>query len=172
MGDISSILCYNILGEVMKTIAFFGHRQIIDKTLIQEKIMKILLELGVKEKLNVLIGCHGCFDKIALSTCLKYKKESDNIKINIVLTSITFLCKDKFGESKADFYENKGCRTLFYDIENVYYKNRITYSNKKMVDESDLIICYANMKNYKSGAKTAVNYAKKQNKKIINLFEK
>ncbi len=41
-----------------------------------------------------------------------------------------------------------------------------------MVDESDLIICYVDMNNYKSGAKTTILYAIKQNKKIINLFEK
>lgn len=60
---------------------------------------------------------------------------------------------------------------MFYDVEDIYYKNRITYSNKKMVDNCDLVICYVDMKSYKSGAKTAVNYALKQNKKVINLYE-
>ena len=60
---------------------------------------------------------------------------------------------------------------MFYDIEEVYYKNCILYSNNKMVDVSHLIICYVDMKSQKSGAQTAVKYAIKQNKRIINLFE-
>ena len=82
------------------------------------------------------------------------------------------LKKDEYGNSRIDFYKNNDCKTLFYDIEDIHYKNRITYSNKKMVDESDIIICYVDMNSYKSGAKTAVKYALKQNKKVINLYDK
>ena len=42
--------------------------------------------------------------------------------------------------------------------------------NKKMVDDSDLIVCFVDMSAYGSGAKKAVSYALKQNKKVINLF--
>ena len=59
---------------------------------------------------------------------------------------------------------------MFYNIEEQHYKNRIIFTNKKMVDNSDLIICYFNMNSYKSGAKNTVKYALKQGKNIINLF--
>lgn len=39
-----------------------------------------------------------------------------------------------------------------------------------MIDESDLIICFANLNDITSGARKGVLYAKKRNKKIINLF--
>ena len=50
-------------------------------------------------------------------------------------------------------------------------KNRIIFSNKKMIDDCDLVVCYVNMKVSKSGSRTAINYAIKQKKKIINLFK-
>ena len=155
----------------MKTIAFFGHRHILDNRIIQEKLIKTLKEVTPQGFSRFLIGSHGDFDKLVLSTCLNYKNTIDNrVKINVVLTNLSFLNKDEYGFSKADIYNNKNCETMFYDIEETHFKNRITVSNKKMVDESDLIICYVDMKAYRSGAKTAVYYALKQNKKVVNLF--
>ncbi len=157
----------------MKTIAFFGHRQVLDKTAVFERLEKLLKEIVTGESVRLLIGCHGDFDKIALSTSLRHKKTYNfETNINIVLTSLSFLKKDEYGYSKSDFYKNLGCETMFYNIEEQYFKNRIFYSNKKMVEESDLIVCYVDMKAFKSGAKTTILYAIKQNKKIINLFEK
>lgn len=156
----------------MKSIAFFGHRQIYSEDQLKEKITSLLIEIVPQGFSNILIGSHGEFDRLALSTCLNYKKNvNNNIAINVVLTSLSVLNKDEYGFSKVDFYDKSNCETMFYDIEEIYYKNRITYSNKKMVDNCDLVICYVDMKSYKSGAKTAVNYALKQNKKVINLFE-
>ena len=70
--------------------------------------------------------------------------------------------------STLDLY--KDVQTMLYDIENVHFKNQIIVSNKKMVDDSNLIICYVNMNKHKSGAKRAILYAIKQNKPVINLY--
>ena len=154
----------------MNTIALFGHREILNSTKIQERLMRCLIKHKGFSK--ILIGCHGDFDNIALSTCLNYKRDVDsNIEIDVVLTSLSFLNKNEFGFSKADYYNEKGCKTIFYDLEKTHYKNRIVFTNKKMVEDSDLIVCYVNFKSYSSGAKIAVNYAIKNKKPIINLFQ-
>lgn len=70
----------------------------------------------------------------------------------------------------AESIKNRNCETLFYDIEDVHFKNRITVSNKKMIDDSDMIICYVDMTSYKSGAKNAIKYAMKKNKTVVNLY--
>ncbi|MBO5304332.1 MAG: hypothetical protein J6A99_01520 [Clostridia bacterium] len=156
----------------MKTIAFFGHRKLFNKNKIKEKVFEKLKEVIPQGFSRVLVGCHGDFDNIALSVSLNYKEKFDqNLEICIVLTSLTYLTKDENGYSCADIYKEKGCETIFYDIEETYFKNKIIVSNKKMVNDSDLIICYVDMKSYKSGAKIAINYALKQNKKIINIFK-
>lgn len=156
----------------MKTISFFGHRQIFKSDIVQKNIVEILKAFLPQGYSRILVGCHGDFDRLVLSSCINYKKiHQCDLKISVVLTSLSFLNKDYFGLSKADIYRNMECETIFYDIENIHFKNRITFSNKKMVDESDLIICYVDMNMYKSGAKTAVRYALKNNKKVINLFE-
>lgn len=155
----------------MKTISFFGHRQILNKEKVKALLLKVLQEIIPQGYSKLLIGTHGDFDNIALSTSIFYKKNVDHeLSVNIVLTSLSLLNKDKFGFSMTDFYKDNECETVFYEIEDIYFKKRITFSNKKMVDDSDLIICYVNMNSYKSGAKKTISYALKQNKKVINLF--
>ena len=155
----------------MKTISFFGHGSILDSSKVEKILEQTLKEIIPQGFSTLLIGCHGDFDKLALSTCLKYKKKVDkSINVYVVLSSLTTLNKGRYLCSQADLYNYSGCETIIYDIENVHFKNKITYSNKKMIDDSDLIICYVNNNSIRSGAKFAINYAIKQNKKIINLF--
>ena len=156
----------------MKTVAFFGHRNIFNNDTIKKRVFDLLCDLKQQGYTKFLVGSHGEFDRIVLSACLEYKNIIDNnIKIYVVLTNIPFSSKQTQVGNKIESYEDNGCETLFYDIENVYYKNRIIFSNKKMVDNADLIVCYVNMNDYKSGAKTAIKYAIKQNKTIVNLFK-
>ena len=156
----------------MKTIAFFGHRKIYNDKEIRERLKEILSEKLSDGYSRVLVGRHGDFDSLALSTCLEFKlKEKDNLNIGIVLTSLSILKKDVFNSKNLDVYKNRGCETIIYEIEKEHYKNRIIFSNKKMVDESDLIICYVDMKEMNSGARKSILYAIKKGKEIINLFE-
>lgn len=147
----------------MKTIAFFGHSEVNKIELVKERLYKKLIEIIPSGYFRCLIGRHGDFDKICLSVCKEYKvKNNLQIEIIVVLTSLNELNKNKFSQEY---------KTMIYDIEEVYYKNQINVSNRKMVDESDLVVCYVNMRKKKSGAKNAVKYAIKQGKEIINLYE-
>ena len=150
----------------MITITFFGHRLVL-KADLRQKLYDCLNGILKKEKnIRFLIGTHGEFDSIALSVCRELRRVF-SCKITVVFTSLSFLQK-KGDYSLADFY--KDVETLTYDIENVFYKKRIAVSNQKMVDESDVIVCYVDMNRTCSGAKKAVVYGIKKNKKIINLF--
>ena len=156
----------------MKTVAFFGHRKIFDTDLIKNQISEKIMGLTEQGFSHFLVGSHGDFDRLCLSACLEYKKRiNNNIKISVVLTNLPFLNNKSIINDKIKFYENNDCETLFYDIEHVYFKNRIIFSNKKMIDDCDLVVCYVDMKVSKSGSRTAINYAIKQKKKIINLFK-
>ena len=155
----------------MKTISFFGHRRIFQSDIVGQKIIKVLQEIALKEQVNLLIGTHGDFDNLVLLKCLEFRKRFNNdVKITVVLTSLSPLNKNKFGYSGADFYIKENCQTMIYEIEEVYFKNKITITNKKMVDNSDLVVCYVDFNKQLSGAKKAVIYALKQDKKVINLF--
>ena len=74
----------------------------------------------------------------------------------------------KFVHENYNYYDD--VKTIMYDIEDIYFKKQITESNKKMIDSSDTIICYVDESKTKSGAKTALNYAKKKGLQIVNLY--
>ena len=57
-----------------------------------------------------------------------------------------------------------------YDIEDEHFKRQIIVSNRKMMDDCVTLICYVDEKQNPSGAKMAMNYAKKHNLKIINIY--
>ncbi len=57
-----------------------------------------------------------------------------------------------------------------FDIEDVHYKQRITLSNRLMINGCDTLICYVNTSEYRRGAKMALRYAEKQGLKIVNLY--
>lgn len=57
-------------------------------------------------------------------------------------------------------------------LNSLKLKQRITASNKQMIDSCDSLICYVEPNAWKSGAKTTMNYAQKKGLKIINLYKK
>lgn len=58
-----------------------------------------------------------------------------------------------------------------YEIEEEHFKRQIIISNRKMINDCDVLICYVNKKRNPSGAKLAMNYAKRKGLKIINLYK-
>lgn len=152
----------------MKTITFFGHRELFSKDI--ESRLREEIEKHIEEDVRFIIGTHGNFDRLAFYVCKEFKKRYPKIKITLVFTSLSFLQKptSRFAEER---YLYEDVETMIYEIEDEHFKNQITTSNKKTVDDSDLVICYVDMKRYKSGAKRAVKYAIKRNKPVINLFK-
>lgn len=149
------------------TCCFLGHRLLYcDISSRLYDYIEYLIKIGYTK---FLMTTHGDFSNLALSQCKFLKKKYNNIEIIVVITSLSNLKKDKNGFSNLNNYND--VQTKFYEIENIYFKQQIIESNKNMVEESDLVVSYFNPKIIKSGAKLAINYAKKLNKPIINLFK-
>lgn len=140
--------------------SFFGHRLVFECNRVGEKLERVVEEKIKQGYDTFLVGRHGDFDKIVLSVLSQLRKVYD-INIKIVYTNLNHLTQKNF---YLEF------ETLIYPIEEVYFKNRISFTNKCMVDDSDLIICYVDKNRTGSGAKRAMNYAMKKQKEVINLF--
>ena len=154
-------------------VCFIGHRRIgfgdIRKKL--REIVKKKIKDGCK---YFTMGTHGKFDEMALSVCKELRKDYLDIKIVVVITSLQKIKKkliynDEWGQEYFEPY--KDVETVMYDIEETHYKRQIIESNHQMIDDCDCLIAYVNKKNTYSGAKYAYQYAKKQNKDIINLYD-
>lgn len=159
------------IGGDMK-VCFIGHREV-GYNFSREQLKEII-ETKIKDGyLSFMVGCHGQFDTIALNVCRELRRTYQNISIEVVLTSLHIIQKklvyeDDYGE---DYFEQyKDVSTIMYDIEDVYFKNRIILSNKKMINSCDVLICYVDGKKKDSGAKRMMDYAIKKGLKIINLY--
>lgn len=113
------------------------------------------------------MGTHGEFDKLALQSCRKLREEYPELQIEVVITGLHTIQKDEEWGS-APYAD---VSTVLYDVEEAHFKQRITLSNRKMIDACDALICYVDEKTYRSGAKTAMRYAKRKGLRIINLYE-
>lgn len=146
-------------------VAFIGHRVIFDKFLEEKLYLSVLAEI-TKGCRFFTMGVHGQFDETALRVCRKLKKRFVDLKIEVVLTSLKSFVKDK----RIYFAPEEGIDTVFFDIEEVHYKRKITESNKAMISACDTLICYVDESAHNSGAKTALQFARTKGLKIINIF--
>lgn len=143
--------------------ALIGHRKIFDKN-ISERLKDSLqnqIEKGCK---TFIMGMHGDFDALALSVCRSLRQEYKELEIEVAITSLHVI--EKF----RGYNPNADVKTVMYNIESAHYKQKITLSNRKMIDSCDTLICYVDESRYKSGAKTAMHYAEKKGKQVINLY--
>lgn len=143
----------------MKRCTFIGHSILVKlnfdklKSAIEEQIKN-----GAQE---FLIGTYGEFDKLCFLTCLELKKTYDHIKIFKVFANISKMMKEE---------ANRNYKVISYNIEHFHFKQRITKTNQSMIDSSDMLICYVDPCVTYGGAFAGFKYAKKKNKKIINLY--
>ncbi len=145
------------IGFIGHRIVFYNLRDILTKT-IEEHIMKGYL--------SYIVGTHGQFDELVLDVLRNLRTKYNEIKIEVVITSFNQIKKEFLYVPYSDV------DTIMYDIEDVYFKRKITYSNQRMVDECEILICFVNEEKYYSGAKSTMRYAQKKGVKVINLYPK
>lgn len=145
--------------------------------LADDKMEKLLID-AIRQEINngcllFIVGTHGNFDKLVLKALRSLRKEYKNLEIEVALTSMRYVIKKCPADdmSKPYYTPYDDVKTIVYDIEKVYFKNRITISNRQMVDDSDTLICYVDTGRLYSGAKQTYYYAKRKGLKIVNLYE-
>ena len=144
-------------------ITFFGHADFLgsDK---EEKVVNLLQSVVKDGEVEFLLGGYGGFDSFSRACCQKLKRYSNKIKCTFVTPYLGEYLENR-KESLDKLYDS----IVYPPIENVFKKFAIIKRNQWMIDESDLIIVYV-CRNY-GGAYSALQYAKKKNKKIINLYD-
>ena len=143
----------------------FGHREVFQNisSELAQAIESAIMEYGIT---TFYTGGIGEFDALFSSAVRAAKARHKQIKLVLVKPYFS----NELNNSK-EYYE------AFYDdvfipteILGTHYKSAITKRNRFMVDQADLIICF--LSRDFGGAYTAIQYAKKKNKPIINLWNK
>ena len=149
------------------TVCFFGHRQIDDFRLVEQKIEALIDRLlNEHEYVEFLVGRDGEFDQLVTSAILRSRKRLDmaNYSVTWVMPYL-----------KSDYIKNRKCYDNYYDsVEvceqsaNAHPKAAIQIRNRAMIDRSDLCVFYVSKK--KGGAYQTFRYAETTGIPIINLI--
>ena len=143
------------------TVSFFGHRDFVDDKEVYKKIYQELLAILKRgEKLICYCGGYGGFDIFCEKLLTDLKKQ--NCKINLCYVS-PYLTERHLKNIRAKAYDE----IVFPPLENVPSKFAIIKRNEWIVEQSDLIVVYC-LRSF-GGAYNALKYAKRKNKKIIEL---
>lgn len=150
------------------TVSFFGHRTISNPARVEERLEKIIVDIvNTKEKVRFLVGEEGFFDMICSFITHRIMKELDRGNAELVLV-LPYMRANyrKYPESFLSFYNEV---EICEESSKAYPKAAIGIRNRSMIDRSELIICC--IERNEGGAYTAMKYAKKQQKEIINIAE-
>lgn len=140
---------------------FFGHKDspVSIKPALEQAIEDLIIAKGVD---SFLVGNQGTFDAMALYALRRLKQKYPYISYNVVLA---YMPK---GRVEYDLYEF-GETILPEGIESIHPKFAISWRNKWMVNESDVMVCY--VKHSWGGAAQYYELAHRKNKTVINLSE-
>ena len=145
-------------------IAFFGHRTLTSHRIIEERLYPLLKELIVNNSfVEFYVGRDGEFDILCASAVKQVQKSvgSENSALTLVLA---------YAKKDIEDYERYYSSVIIPEcIAKIHPKRAITARNKWMIEESDIVLCYVEKDS--GGAFTALKYAQKLDKKIINLAD-
>ena len=142
--------------------SFFGHKDAPQSLYpkIKEYIEKLISQRNIE---SFMVGNQGGFDSMELKALRELKQTYSHICYNVVLAYMPTQKQEYELYDPSETFLPEG-------IETVPKRFAISWRNKWMVRESDLILCY--ITHSWGGAAQYVEYAKRQGKEVINLSEK
>ena len=146
------------------TVSFFGHRRIADWQTAETRLFRQISDLiKTKEYVEFLVGRNGDFDRMAASAVRSAKRELDYGNSELVYVA------EKQPKNMAELESYYDRVEVCSEAANAHFKAAIQTRNKAMVERSDMVICC--IEHNSGGAYTAVKYALKHGRKVINVAE-
>lgn len=148
-------------------ISFFGHKLIRGCNDLPKQIEQVILKnIKQNEKIFFYCGGYGNFDVLCASVCRTIAHNVPNCEIVYITPYITEAQQQKIKHYiNIKMYDS----VIFPPLETVPPKYAILKRNEWMAEQADLIIGY--VEHAFGGAYTAIEYARKKKKQVINLYE-
>ena len=146
---------------------FFGHREInITDRLYSATSAEIMKAVEIGYRLFYFSG-YGAFDALCHKIVTKAKNEFPNLNIK----RIYCVSRERYLHKSVRYFKREDYDDIIYLTPSFdgWYKS-IYFRNCAMIDNSNLVIFYAE-NSEQSGAYKTYKYAKKRNKQLINLWE-
>lgn len=148
------------------TVSFFGHRQIDNVFLIEEKLEALIRDLlKTKQYVEFLVGRDGEFDQLVSSTVRRCKRaiRDDNSALVLVLPYLTA----EYKNNEKSFHEYYDEIEVCAESSEKHFKSAHQIRNRSMVDRSDMIIFCVDHNS--GGAYQTLKYASKKEAYLVNI---
>ena len=150
------------------TVSFFGHRYIDHFTAVEDRLEEWMVKLlREHDRVHFLVGRNGDFDQIVSSTIKKVKRRFHDDPCTQILV---------LPYPSAEFRNSQDAFAAYYDAIEIcpeshamHFKAAIQTRNRRMIDRSDLCVFYVERKS--GGAFQSLQYAMKENKRVINIAD-
>ena len=155
--------------ETNKICSFFGHRDVEINQELFERVQAEVIKAIHSGYNTFYFGGYGEFDKLCRQIVTKIKNERPELNIQRIFC----VPMEKDLRKKSQWLNDTNCDKIEYlrPTFNGWYRS-IYFRNCAMIDNSDVIIFYAENR-ANSGAYKAYRYAKsKKGKWVINLYDK
>ena len=146
-------------------ITFFGHSNFIANKLLEQKLLNTLDQLVGNSKVDFYLGCYGGFDSLALSCCSKYKAVHPQAKLIFVTPYLDPQYSKLRSANEGRIFDE----IIYPDIEASPHKYSISYRNRWMVKNSDVVVTYVT--HSYGGAYAAYIHARNIGKTIVDLTQ-
>ena len=165
--DLSKTATYNIgiiedCGVIAMTCCFLGHKD--TPSTIATELENVLTDLIVNHGVDsFLMGHQGAFDYMALGAVRKLKERYPHVTYNVALAYMPGKKEEGSAWAPEESVYPEG-------LEAIHPRYAISWRNKWMVDESDVVVAY--VKHSWGGAAKYVEYASRKKKTIINIADR
>ena len=166
-GAMTSVVALFVFARTLLVIiSFFGHADFPKSSEYRAQILAALEENIKGESAHMYLGGYGDFDAMAYECCKIYK----NLHCDTTLVYVTPYITENYQKNHLQYIRCDYDEIIYPSIEEKPLRFAITYRNKWMVEQADLLIC--GVSHNWGGAYQAYTYAKRKRKRIINITGK
>ena len=156
----------------MKSVCFTGHRNIKETAELKKALIKQLVKLIDQGTTDFYAGGAVGWDMLCERTVIELREKYPYVKLHLVLPCPAEEQTAKWNENdKREFMDLLSAADTVEICSEHYYDGCMKVRNQRLVELSDVCVCYYNESNKRSGTGQTVRMAERQGKEIINLVE-
>ncbi len=155
----------------MKSVCFTGHRSVKKSAELKKALAEQLVKLIDKGAAVFYVGGAVGWDMLCERAVIELREKYPHIKLYLVLPCPAEEQTARWSESdKMEFNRLLSAADMVEVCSEHYFDGCMKARNQRLVDLSDVCVCYYNESNKRSGTGQTVRMAEKKNICIINLF--
>ena len=154
-----------------KSVCFTGHRNVKETSELKNALIKQLVKLIDEGATDFYAGGAVGWDMLCERAVIELRERFPHIKLHLILPCSTEEQTAKWNESdKAEFKRLLLASDTVEICSEPYFDGCMKLRNQRLVDLSDVCVCYYNGKQ-RSGTGQTVRMAERQGKAIVNLVD-